>query len=91
MADTIRYQSDVFQGWISGIESSLNYDTSSVDVSSKETLTAVKMLQESISRYVNILKLLSEDLYEEAGHMRAAGDSMEEADKKARGHFSGKL
>ncbi len=91
MANTIQYDDSIFQGWISAIESSLHFDLSSMEVSSKETLSAVRMLQESMTAYVEVLKLLFDGLSAEANNMKALGDSLIKADQKARGHFSGKL
>ena len=91
MADTILFNERVFQTWISELEGSLSYDLSIMEVSSRETLSAVRMMQESMTAYVEVLRLLSESLAEEVSHMRAAAEAITETDQKARGSFSGKI
>ena len=91
MADTILFNESIFQTWISELEGSLEYDLSYMEVSSKETLSAVRMMQESMSAYVEVLRMLSEKLSEEVAQMRAAADTIIETDQKARGSFSGKI
>ncbi|MBQ7057792.1 MAG: hypothetical protein IJM83_00615 [Firmicutes bacterium] len=91
MADTILFNESVFQTWISELEASLVYDLASMEVSSKETLSAVRMMQESMTAYVEVLRLLSENLAEEVSHMRAAAEAIIDTDQKARGSFSGKI
>ncbi|MBO4888413.1 MAG: hypothetical protein J5589_08900 [Firmicutes bacterium] len=91
MADTILFNESIFQTWISELEGSLEYDLSYMEVSSKETLSAVRMMQESMSAYVEVLRMLSDNLAEEIIQMKAAADTIIETDQKARGSFSGKI
>ena len=91
MADTIRYDESTFQDWISQIQNSLEYEIPPVEVSSRETLTAVDNMRESMFSFISLMTVFSEQMWNETYNMAALGASLTDADEKARGHFSGKI